>query len=189
MPSETSTSGEHATTAAPPSMITSTTPAPSSEGQARAKDHENQVRFSHTLLVGAREKARVKWGYDHIKTRKVMLDECRCRSQGSITPHTWQLDVAEALFLGLDCELVAGTGSGKTLPMALQHFLNTTSSGKITLIISPLNVLEEDQVRPFLVLLPSLELNVLLGSKIPSIGRIDCCSQWRDLQRRYSKGE
>ncbi|KAH9953315.1 hypothetical protein BC827DRAFT_1085561, partial [Russula dissimulans] len=28
----------------------------------------------------------------------------------------WQLDICEALLLGLDCIVIAGTGSGKTMP-------------------------------------------------------------------------
>lgn len=35
------------------------------------------------------------------------------------SPYCWQLDVAEALFLGPDCVAVAGTGATKTIPLAL----------------------------------------------------------------------
>lgn len=148
-----STSSPDETTAAEPAPSLprsepSSSHAPiSPEEQARVKAHQNQTRFSQRLLVEAREKAHSKWGYDYVATRKMMLDECRRRSKNSITPHTWQLDIAEALFLGIDCELIAGTGSGKTLPMVLQHFIKRKGPGKVSIIVSPLNVLEEDQVR------------------------------------------
>ncbi|KAF9537693.1 P-loop containing nucleoside triphosphate hydrolase protein, partial [Agrocybe pediades] len=56
------------------------------------------------------------------------------------------LDIAEALLLGLDCSVIAGTGSGKTLPFVLPLLVETK---KVTIIISPLNALEEDQVSRF----------------------------------------
>ncbi|KAH9957661.1 hypothetical protein BC827DRAFT_1094794, partial [Russula dissimulans] len=31
----------------------------------------------------------------------------------------WQLDICEALLLGLDCIAIAGTGSGKTMPFIM----------------------------------------------------------------------
>ncbi|KAF9781867.1 hypothetical protein BJ322DRAFT_985004, partial [Thelephora terrestris] len=40
------------------------------------------------------------------------------------TPRDFQLDVAEALILGLDATVVAGTGSGKTLPWAMPLLLD-----------------------------------------------------------------
>lgn len=33
------------------------------------------------------------------------------------TPYEWQLDVTEALVLGLDSIVIAGTGAGKTMPL------------------------------------------------------------------------
>ena len=41
----------------------------------------------------------------------------------AITPYEWQIDLAEALTLGLDATVIAGTGSGKTLPWALPLLL------------------------------------------------------------------
>jgi ATP-dependent helicase YprA (DUF1998 family) len=61
-------------------------------------------------------------------------------------PYEWQLDAAEALILGLDCVVVAGTGAGKTIPFVLPLFVQD-SRDKLVLIISPLNALETDQAR------------------------------------------
>ena len=71
------------------------------------------------------------------------------------TPYDWQLDAAEALFLGLDCIVVARTGAGKTIPFVLPLFVQH-SRNKLVLIISPLNALETDQVRFLLTVWPSL---------------------------------
>jgi ATP-dependent helicase YprA (DUF1998 family) len=61
-------------------------------------------------------------------------------------PYDWQLDAAEALILGLDCVVVAGTGAGKTIPFVLPLFAQG-SQDKLVIIISPLNALKTDQVR------------------------------------------
>ncbi|KAJ7229702.1 P-loop containing nucleoside triphosphate hydrolase protein [Mycena rebaudengoi] len=60
--------------------------------------------------------------------------------------HDWQIDIGEALHLGVDCSLIAGTGAGKAMPFVMPLFLD---SEKIIVIISPLNALEVDmQCRP-----------------------------------------
>ena len=58
-------------------------------------------------------------------------------------PYDWQLDVTEALLLGLDSVVIAGTGSGKTIPFMLPLLQHPK---KMVLIISPLKVLQRDQV-------------------------------------------
>ena len=60
--------------------------------------------------------------------------------------YEWQIDVLEALLLGLDCSVIAGTGAGKTMPFVMPLFIE---SEKIMIVISPLNALEEDQVMHF----------------------------------------
>ena len=63
------------------------------------------------------------------------------------SPHKyeWQIDLAEALALGLDATVIVGTGSGKTLPWALPLLLEENRD-KICLVISPLNELEAEHV-------------------------------------------
>jgi ATP-dependent helicase YprA (DUF1998 family) len=65
--------------------------------------------------------------------------------ESHFSPREWQLDVAEALLLGIDTVVIAGTGSGKTIPFMLLLVLNPE---KMVLIISPLKVLQCDQVCP-----------------------------------------
>ena len=62
---------------------------------------------------------------------------------GGKAPHEWQVDVTEALLVGLDCTVIAGTGSGKTMPFVMPTFVEPE---KIYFVISPLNALEADQV-------------------------------------------
>ena len=57
--------------------------------------------------------------------------------------YDWQLDVAEAIILGLYSIVIAGTGSGKTMPFMMPLLMDPT---KKIIIISPLKVLELDQV-------------------------------------------
>ena len=60
-------------------------------------------------------------------------------------PYCWQVDITEAITLGLDCILIAGTG--KTMPFGMPLLLDT-SRKKMVIVISPLNELELEQVRP-----------------------------------------
>ena len=54
------------------------------------------------------------------------------------TPYSWQLDTAEAIILGLDCVVFAGTGARKTIPFMLPLFVHD-SQDKLVIIISSLN--------------------------------------------------
>lgn len=93
------------------------------------------------LLNAARKNKETSAAYNPISYRRT-LTEASKRHTGK-TPREWQLDVAEALYLGLDCIVVTGTGTGKTLPFILS---NLVSEKTITLIISPLDALESTQV-------------------------------------------
>ena len=102
---------------------------------------ERERELSYKLLSEARAK---REGYDSETTRRVLSDSVT-RLCSTITPYDWQLDLAEALILGLDATVIAGTGSGKTLPWALPLLLEQNRD-KICLVISPLNKLEADHV-------------------------------------------
>ena len=80
-----------------------------------------------------------------------------------IVQYPWQVDVAEALLLGVDCTVIAGTGAGKTMPFVMPLFVETE---KIMVIISPLNALEEDQVPPLLTLRNSSLIVSIAGGAI-----------------------
>ncbi|KAJ6539757.1 hypothetical protein B0H19DRAFT_1003355 [Mycena capillaripes] len=90
------------------------------------------------------EKARKKIGYDWEATRR---DLTRLfEKEYEKLPYDWQIDVAEALILGLDAVVIAGTGAGKTIPFTMPLLLHRE---KFVLIISPLKVLQEDQAARF----------------------------------------
>ncbi|KIJ61474.1 hypothetical protein HYDPIDRAFT_31340 [Hydnomerulius pinastri MD-312] len=103
--------------------------------------HAEQKQKSYTNLCNSREVAAKTSNYSSETTRKAFVDAClqRCNNQ---SPYPWQLDAAEAFYLGLDCTVLAGTGSGKSLPFVMPSMLN---SEKVLVVISPLNSLEEDQ--------------------------------------------
>jgi ATP-dependent helicase YprA (DUF1998 family) len=93
-------------------------------------------------LQRAREEALKMRGYQSAATRVKLHEEFTKRNNGLVA-YDWQIDVSEALLLGLDCSVIAGTGAGKTMPFVMPLFVE---SNKIIIIISPLNALEEDQV-------------------------------------------
>ncbi|KAF9560465.1 hypothetical protein CPC08DRAFT_608470, partial [Agrocybe pediades] len=66
-----------------------------------------------------RRDAHKKTGFSSEQVRQKMFEELKRRTGGMIKPYDWQLDIAEALLLGLDCSVIAGTGSGKTLPFVV----------------------------------------------------------------------
>ncbi|KAL6299005.1 hypothetical protein BKA93DRAFT_743120, partial [Sparassis latifolia] len=82
-------------------------------------------------------------GYDSRACRHRLIE--RFREANNKFPYSWQIDVGEALILGLDCSVIVGTGVGKMMPFAMPLFDDDTHE-KIVLVISPLNALEHDQV-------------------------------------------
>ena len=102
---------------------------------------EQERELSYKLLSEARAK---RAGYDSQAIRDVLSNAVTARCL-TIVPYDWQIDVAEALALGLDATVIAGTGSGKTLPWAMPLLLEE-NYGKMCLVISPLNELEADHV-------------------------------------------
>jgi ATP-dependent helicase YprA (DUF1998 family) len=60
-----------------------------------------------------------------------------------LSPKDFQLQAAVAAWRNRDTLLIAGTGSGKTLSFVMACFL---SRKIVVVIISPLNILQEDQV-------------------------------------------
>ncbi|KAI0258237.1 hypothetical protein BC834DRAFT_963542 [Gloeopeniophorella convolvens] len=103
--------------------------------------HEAERARSYALLNDARRRAGGR--YKSADARKIMVDECTRRSCGRVVPKEWQLDVAECIILGVDCEVIAPTGAGKTIPFILPVFYQPK---KEIVIISPLIALQKDQV-------------------------------------------
>jgi ATP-dependent helicase YprA (DUF1998 family) len=101
------------------------------------------------VLQAARDAATSCRQYSSVKTREDLVTSFKDAFNG-LEPYSWQLDVTEALLLGLDCVTIAGTGSGKTMQFAMPLLVDRTKK-KMVLVISPLNDLEEDQVILFLL--------------------------------------
>ncbi|TBU29390.1 P-loop containing nucleoside triphosphate hydrolase protein [Dichomitus squalens] len=114
----------------------------------RLLSHEEEHARSYAILQAAREAAKASHGYDSDATRQSLEETFRQRMGGKL-PHQWQVDVTEALLVGLDCTVIAGTGSGKTMPFVMPTFVEAE---KIYFVISPLNALEADQAARFAAL-------------------------------------
>src|SRR5438128_1077555 len=100
------------------------------------RDHAKGVK----RLTVARMEAAQKHQYDSQKTRKKLSDLVQQHFHGR-KPYEWQLDTAEALLLGLDSMVIAGTGAGKTLPFVMALLYTKASC---IIIISILISLKRD---------------------------------------------
>ncbi|CAK5270381.1 unnamed protein product [Mycena citricolor] len=108
------------------------------------EDLDKWHEASRSLLEEAHEKARKKSNYDAEKTRQELEELFEAHFQKPA--HPFQIDFAEAMILGLDSILIAGTGAGKSITYMLPAL---HQCDKLVLIISPLKILQEDQVERF----------------------------------------
>jgi bloom syndrome protein len=111
-----------------------------SEREARQIRHEKAHSRSQGNLQQARSAAGKK-GYNSTATRNSL--QSTFSERFGHDPYDWQLDVTEAILLGLDTVIIAGTGAGKTIPFMLPLLLH---KDKLMIVISPLKVLQQDQV-------------------------------------------
>ncbi|KAJ3825122.1 P-loop containing nucleoside triphosphate hydrolase protein [Lentinula raphanica] len=111
---------------------------------SRLQDHEKEYERSQKNLELARTKASRRNGYNSDSTRDLLRSEFT-RFTGGLAAYTWQIDIAEALLLGLDCSVIAGSGAGKTMSFLMPLFVERE---KHVIIIS-LTALEEDQAKRF----------------------------------------
>jgi ATP-dependent helicase YprA (DUF1998 family) len=117
------------------------------------------------VLQAARDAAASSRQYSSDKTRE---DLCLAfkKAFNGLKPYDWQLDVTEAILLGLDCAAIAGTGSGKTMPFLMPLLVDKTKK-KMVIVISPLNDLEEDQVSILYFFCErSSTIDITLGSQV-----------------------
>lgn len=77
--------------------------------EKRNRKHER----SYKILQDARNTARKQRAYDSAQTREDLKRLFLARFGQS--PHNWQLNTTEAMLLGLDAVVIAGTGAGKTM--------------------------------------------------------------------------
>ncbi|KAH9952449.1 P-loop containing nucleoside triphosphate hydrolase protein, partial [Russula dissimulans] len=98
-----------------------------------------------SVLQDACAKATTARGYSSEETRSEITSAFKDTFNG-LEPCNWQLDICEALLLGLDCIVIAGTGTGKTMPFIMPLLVDPTKK-KVVIIISPLNALKHDQVQ------------------------------------------
>ena len=102
---------------------------------------ENQHgAIDYLVEVQAEATKKHKYNSDETRTQLTQLFKERC---GGKEPYRWQLDTAEALILGVDCVVIAGTGAGKTMPFVMPLMQDKS---RRMLIISPLKALQQDQV-------------------------------------------
>src|ERR1700749_491091 len=108
----------------------------------RKLTHQEARERSYRNLVKARNarSASQNSPYDSTLVRVCMLEQLYVRSGETLKARDWQLDVSEALILGLDVIVISGTGTGKTVPFILPLFAPGNSS-KMVIIIAPLNSL------------------------------------------------
>ena len=74
---------------------------------------------------------------------------CWAVSQGRMVPREMQLRSILADQRGRDSLISAGTGSGKTLPIALCTLLDDPAKKKVTIVVSPLKRLQKSQANEF----------------------------------------
>ncbi|KAJ3824428.1 hypothetical protein F5880DRAFT_1645298 [Lentinula raphanica] len=126
-------------------------------GHFRLQDHEKDYERSQKKLEIARMEASRRTGYDSKLTRTLLSSEF-ARITGGLSAYTWQIDMAEALLLGLGCSVIAGTGTRLCLYHGVMRY-------RIIIVTSPDIALEHD---PFHSL-----LSVILDEA-------HCISQWGD---------
>ncbi|KAI0640947.1 P-loop containing nucleoside triphosphate hydrolase protein [Trametes meyenii] len=120
--------------------------APPTSGQ-NVQLSDSHPRQSEQLLQDARTNAAKEYKYDTADARSRLVSAFSRACSGK-QPYPWQVDIAEALLLGLDSVLIAGTGAGKTMPFVMPLLLERMEN-KMVIIISPLSELERDQARRF----------------------------------------
>ena len=98
---------------------------------------------THSFKV-LEEAQRSKKNYNSQAAREALTSAVKAAFNQN-TPRDFQLDVVEAIILGLDATVIAGTGSGKTLPWAMPLLLDE-NQGRACLVISPLKALQVDHV-------------------------------------------
>ena len=118
----------------------------------RAARHAEDLLKSSRILEAACQKATSTYpgSYSSEEWRQKVHLAYWERTEGHIA-HEWQLDVAEALALGVDIMVIAATGRGKTTPFILP-LLGYNLPKKKIIVIAPLPLIQKGHTNQFLKL-------------------------------------
>jgi reverse gyrase len=116
--------------------------------ESRSEVHQHLRSKSYRILKKAHAEAARKNGYNSQMTRTELQQLFRKRFGKD--PYDWQLGFTEVILLGLDSVVIAGTDAGKTMPFMMPLLLNKR---KKVIIVSPLKILQVDQVQDILILI------------------------------------
>ncbi|KAF8812628.1 P-loop containing nucleoside triphosphate hydrolase protein [Phlegmacium glaucopus] len=106
--------------------------------------HAKQEARTYLNLSNAHQTASRTLGYNSAATQANLIQLFQERFGGD--PYDWQLNVTEAILLGLDTVVIAGTGAGKAMPFIMPLLLDKK---KKAIVISPLKILQADQAERF----------------------------------------
>jgi len=146
--------------------------------------HEASKTRSYRILQAAREKATKEYGYDSQAARTQLVKVFRDRM--SFDPYPWQVDATEAVTLGLDTIVIAGTGAGKTMPFVMPLLVDQR---KQSIVISPLMALQADHVCSLSFTVLFLFINVLQAERFRKLSVSAVAvngDMWNDVLRGVS---
>lgn len=140
------------------------------ESHAESADrHDANKARSAANLDEARRRAARKSQYDSAATRSRLKD--LFRDTWHCEARDWQIDVTEAMLLGLDSVLIAGTGSGKTMPFMLTLKYDHQAT---VLVVSPLKILQDDQVCAVLAMGTCIDVASIRQAAFERLGSRPC---------------
>jgi ATP-dependent helicase YprA (DUF1998 family) len=115
--------------------------------EARCRAHAERRALSYKILDDAHARSFADASsFDSKTARARIIENIYEITEERMRPRNWQLDIAEAILLGLDCTVIAGTGSGKSLPFGLPLLAGKEFRDRTVVVICPLNALEADLV-------------------------------------------
>ena len=142
---------------------------------------------SYNLLRVAREEAAKSCKYKSEETRVAIISKFKNMFNGK-QPYNWQINTCEALLLGLDCIVIAGIGAGKSFLFMMPLLMDSTCQ-KMVIVISPLNMLEYDQVHIISIYLSIPSSAILyLGRALQETWALGNHSQRRGLEQISPSG-
>lgn len=143
--------------------------------KAHMRSYKNLRRAQQSLVA--------KSGYNSTETRQSI--RYLFSQEFGRDPYEWQLDVTESIILGLDTVLIAGTGAGKTMPFMMPLMVK---KNKLEIIVSPLKVLQKDQVCSDTLKSPSELTLCSIGLAFQENEDSSSSCQWGYMEFSYAQG-